>query len=223
MVVDEVVAAAKLAIDGNGDHEDEADGGEIAEAGEIVLAVRIDDGHGRRQLRRGKMMIDDDDIDAAPTRWLERLDAGGAAIDGDDQRRAGIGELVDRLEIRAVAFEQPVGDVDDRLEAEALQISIQQSRGSRAVDIVIAEDRDLLLGLDGIGDAGGAGVHIGQHDRVGHQAANGRIEEGARFFRRDAAAGEHARQQVRHVVALGDIERERIALVRRAGRPSGGR
>ena len=53
----------------------------MAEPGQIVAPVRIDDRHCRRQLLVGLMVIDDDDIDAELFGLCERLDAGRAAID----------------------------------------------------------------------------------------------------------------------------------------------
>ena len=60
-------------------------------------------------------MIDHDHVQAEPARLGQRLDAGGAAIDGDEQRRAARGERADRLDVGAIAFENPVGDMHDRL------------------------------------------------------------------------------------------------------------
>ena len=60
----------------------------VALAGDVVAAVRIDDGDRRRKLRADLVMVEHDDIDAARLRVLQRLEAGRAAIDADDQRRA---------------------------------------------------------------------------------------------------------------------------------------
>ena len=57
-------ARAQHAVDRDDGHEDEADGGEMAEPGKIVAPVRIDDRKRRRQGLVGLMVIDDDDIDA---------------------------------------------------------------------------------------------------------------------------------------------------------------
>ena len=85
-----------------------------------------------------------DDVEAEPPRLGERLDAGGAAIDGDEQLRAAPGERADRLDVGAVAFEDAVRDMHDRLGAAEPQEARQQRRGGGAVDVVVAEDRDLL-------------------------------------------------------------------------------
>ena len=125
-------------------HENEPDGGEMAEAGKIVAPVRIDDSDRRRQHLVGLMMIDDHDVEAERAGFRERLDAGGAAIDGHQQRRAPRGERAHRLDIRAIAFEQAIGNVDDGLDAAEPQEAREQRGRGRAVDVVIAEDGDGL-------------------------------------------------------------------------------
>ena len=67
-------ALAQLAVDRDQREEHEPDGGEMAEPGEIVGAVRIDDRHRRRQFLVGLMMVDDDDVEAELLRLGERLD-----------------------------------------------------------------------------------------------------------------------------------------------------
>ena len=54
------------------------------------------------------------------------------------------GERADRVDIRPVAFEQAVGDVDDRIDPGEAQEARQRRRRGRAVDVVVAEDRDRL-------------------------------------------------------------------------------
>ena len=62
-------ARAQHPVDRHHGHEDEPDRGEMAEAGQIVAPVRIDDGDRRRQHLVGLMVIDDDDIDAERARF----------------------------------------------------------------------------------------------------------------------------------------------------------
>ena len=206
-------AGAQFAIDRHHGHEHEPDRGEITEAGEIVAPVRIDDGHRRRQRLVGLMMIDDDDVHAERFGFAQRLDAGGAAIDGHQQRRAARGERPHRLDIRAVAFEQPVGNVDDRLDAAKPQEARQHGGGCRAVDVVVAENRDALAARDSIGDARCRLRHGGEHIRIGHRALDGRIEKSVDRVGLDIAAGEDARQQFGDLVALRDRQRARRAAL----------
>ena len=145
-------AAAQLAVHRDDGQEHQADGGEMAERREIVVPVRIDD---RRlgQLLVGLMVVDDDGIEAEPRGFRERLEARGAAVDGDEELRAALGERADRLDVRPVALEDAVGNVEQRIEAAAAQEAREQRRRGRAVDVVVAEDGDGLAALDRIGDA----------------------------------------------------------------------
>ena len=96
----------------------------------------------------------------------------GAAIYRDDQRGAFAGEADERCARRAVAFEQAVRDVGARFDAEVAQDQDHQRGGGGAVDVVIAEDRDLFVCLDGVGEALGGAVHVAEDRRVGHERAD---------------------------------------------------
>ena len=98
-------------------------------------------------------MVDDDGVEAEPRGFRERLEAGGAAVDGDEQLCAALGERADRLDVRPVALEDAVGNVEQRIEAAAAQEAREQRRRGRAVDVVVAEDRDGFAALDRVGDA----------------------------------------------------------------------
>ena len=69
-----------------------ADRGQMTEPGEIIKPVGIDDRHCGRQPLVGLMVIDDDDVEAELLCLRQRLDAGGAAVDGDEQVCAAIGQ-----------------------------------------------------------------------------------------------------------------------------------
>ncbi len=136
--------AAQFAVDRDQRHQHETDGGEMAEAGQIVGPVRIHQRIDLGQFVAGLVMIDHDHRHAELPRFGQRLEAGGAAIDRDQQRRALARERADRLDVGAVAFEDAVGNMDQRIEPAMAQMPGQQRRRGRAVDVVIAEDRDLL-------------------------------------------------------------------------------
>ncbi len=93
---------------------------------------------------------------------LQRVRARRAAIDGDDQRRPALREFVDRLAVGAQALEQPVGNVDGGLEPLAPEEASQQRGRGGAVDVIVAEDRDLLLRPHRIGDPRRGKVHVDQ-------------------------------------------------------------
>ena len=117
------------------------------------------------------MMVDDDDVHTARARLAERLNAGGAAIDGHQQRGAALGQRPHGFDIRAIALKQPIGNVDERLDAAEAKKPRQQRRRGGAVDIVIAENRDGFVAHDGIGKPLRRFRHAGEHVRIGHRRA----------------------------------------------------
>ena len=136
-------AAAQFPVDRDQRHQHETDRGEMAEAGEIVGPVRIHQRVDLRQFIAALMMIDHDHRHAEPPRFGQRLEAGGAAIHRHQQRGALARKHADGLDIGAVALKDPVGNMDQRIEPAMAQVPRQQRRRGGAVDIVIAEDRDL--------------------------------------------------------------------------------
>ena len=205
-------AAAQLAVDRDDGQEHEADGGEMAERREIVVPVRIDD-HRLGQLRVDLVMIDDDGVEAEPRGFGERLEARGAAVDGDEELGAALGETTDRLDVRPIAFEDAVGNMEQRVEAAAAQEAREQRRRGRTVDVVVAEDGDGFPTLHGIGDAHRRDRHVGEDIGVGHQALERRVEIEAHRIRLDLAAGDDAGEELRHPMALHDRKRPCIAAL----------
>ena len=183
----------------------------MAEAGEIVGPVRIDQRVDLGQFVAGLVMVDDDHGHAELARFGQRLEAGGAAIDRDQQRGALGRELAHRLDIGPVAFEDAVGNVDQRIEPAMAQMPGQQRRRGRAVDVVVAEDRDLLAARGRVGDALRGGLHLRHGVGIGHQLADGRIEKILDRVELDIAAGQHPRQHFRQLIALRDRQRPRRA------------
>ena len=161
----------------------------------------------RRQLAAELMMVEDDHIEPEVARGGERLEAGRAAIDGDDQRRSRRGELAERFGVRAIALEDAVGNVEDRVAALVAEEPREKRHRGRPVDVIVAEDRNRRAGNDGVGDARRRPVHVGQDRRVGHQHLQRRGQERRRGIGVDAAAGKHPRDDVGNAVPLGDGER----------------
>ena len=183
----------------------------MAEAGEIVGAVRIDDRQCRRQFLVGLMMVEHHNVEAELLGFYERFMAGCPAIDGDQQLDAALGEVADGVHIRPVAFEDAVGNMHDRIEPAVAQIAREQRRGGGAVHVVIPENRYAFPMDNGMREARRGGLHIGQRMRVGQQALDAGIEIGRDLVGLDAAAGQHARQQFRHAGTLRDGERARLS------------
>ena len=212
-------ALSQLARDGDEREEHDARGAEVALAGDVVEAVRIDEGVHGGQALIGLMVVDDDDIGAELGRAFENVEAGRAAVDGDDELGAVTHEAFEGGGVGAVAFGEAVGDVDAVRHAVMRQEARQQRRRAGAVDVVVAEDGDLLALGDGVGDAASRLVHVGEARRVRHQGLDGRVEEQRHGIERHAARGEHAAQELRQIVLLADGERRfgsRMSLGSRA-------
>ena len=181
----------------------------MAEAGDIVGPVRIHQRIDLRQFIAALMMIDHDDRHPEPPRFGQRLEAGGAAIHRHQQRGALAREHADRFDIGAVAFKDPVGNMNQRIEPAMAQVPRQQRRRGGAVDIVIAEDRHLLAARGRLRDAFGGGFHLRHGVGIGHQFADGRIEKILDRVEFDIAPGQHPRQHFRQLIALRDRQRPR--------------
>ena len=186
---------AQSAIERDERHEDDARGAEIAEAGEVVLTVGIDERRRLRQHLRRLMMIEHDHVKAKLAGDLERLAADGAAVDGHHKRRASRREILNGFDIGAITLGHAVGDVDDRLQSAGVQKFAEQRRAARAVDVVVAEDRDLLMGHDRALETLGRRLHIAQAKGVGHEIAEARSQMAFNRLWRDAAPCKHPGDQ----------------------------
>jgi hypothetical protein len=177
--------------------------------------------HGRRRGQRvaGTMMVGDDDVDAlfpGPSGELDGLDA---AVHADDQGRAALDRDADVIVLDAVAVGQALRDEVVDLGAQRGQGFLQHDRRKDAVDIVIAEDEDLLAPGDRRLDPGHGLVH------VLHQVGIVELVEAAREFlfggllRQDLAVDEDPGDGRRDVQSLG----QRVGFgARRMDDPDGG-
>ncbi|OIQ65454.1 hypothetical protein GALL_529860 [mine drainage metagenome] len=204
-------ARAQLAIDRDQRHQHEADGGEVAEAGEIIGPVRIHQRVDLGQFIAALMMIDHHDRHSEPAGFRQRLEAGGAAIHRHQQRGTLGRKHAHGLDIGAIALKDPVGNVDQRIEPAMAQMPGEQRRRGGAVDIVVAEDRDPFAARRRIRDAVGGRLHLRHRVGIGQQLANGRIEKILDRVDLDIAPRQHPRQHLRQSIALHNRERPRRA------------
>src|SRR5262245_26559657 len=116
---------------------------------------------------------------------------------------------MDRLLVRTVTLEDAIRDVDDGIEATLTQISAQQSRCSRAVDVIVAEYCNAFAPYNCVRDAHACRIHVGQCIRIRHQLPDGGIKKAVDLVRIDIASGQNARKQFVESVALRDGERPR--------------
>ncbi len=142
---------------------------------------------------------------------LEGLVADRAAIDRDDELCAFRSKSRNRLDIRAVALRDPVGDVDDGLAATGDEVFAKQSRAAGAVDVVVAEDRDALALLDRALQPLGRRRHVAHDEGIGHELPERRIEIALDRLRLDPPPRQHTRDQFVLAADLGDGESAQFA------------
>ena len=169
------------------------------------------------------MVIEHDHIEAKLARDLERLAADGAAVDGHHERRASRGEILNRLDIGAVALGHAIGDMDDRLQPAGVQIFAEQRRAARAVDVVVAEDRHLLMGQDRAPEALGRRRHIAQAKGVRHEIAEAWREMAVDRLRQRRRARQARGRSARHARRFGQWRARAIPLPRQAAAATAGR
>ena len=133
----------------------------------------------------------------------ERVERLRPAIHRDDQRRAVVRETAQRPGGRAVAFEQPVGDVVSRRDAEIAEQPDEQRGGGRAVHVVVAEHGDGLARLHRVRQPRGGAVHVAEDRRVGHERADG----GRAVQVERVAVDASGQQQLRDEIVLVQVMR----------------
>jgi hypothetical protein len=133
-----------------------------------------------------------------------------AAIDGDEHSGTLLRQHADRLDVRAVAFRDPVRNVDQGLDAAGGEMLGENRGAAGAVHIVVAEDRHHLATLHRVREAFDGAVHVAQHARVGEKVAQPGGEKGGNVAQADAAAGQHAAEHVRESMRLGDRGGDRL-------------
>ena len=166
------------------------------------------------------MVVEHDNVDAARSGALQRLEAGRAAIDADDQPRALADERVDRLGVRPITLEDAIGNVDARDEPERCEHIMKERRGGRAVNVVVAENGDRLARQNSVGEPAGRNMHVGERGWVGKIALQRRRKVCGGILNTDPAPGEHARQTFRRNAALRDCRRDRLAALIEPRAPS---
>ena len=157
------------------------------------------------------MVIDDDDIETTRLRFGKGSGTCCAAIDADEQSGAALGKRAHGLDVWAVAFEQAVGNMNNRLDAAVAKKTGKQRRRSRTVHIVVAEDRDTFSAHRCIRDPFRRLLHGREHKWIGHRALDGRIEKSVDRIGLDIAAGDDPSQELGQRVMLRDSQRPRSA------------
>ena len=169
------------------------------------------------------MVIDHHHVRPERPRHRQRGNAGGAAIDRDDQLGAIPGQRLDRRRVGAVALEHAIGNVDARLQAMRAEEALHERGRACAIDVVVAEHGNALATHDGIGQPRRPLVHVAQRARVRHQRLDAGVEHHRHLVDQNAARGQHAPQQLGQAVALADGSRPSWRRPDRAARASASR
>ena len=138
--------------------------------GIVRIQPRMHNGLHFRQTVARFVVVGDDDLHAEFIGQLDLVEAGDAAIDGDHQLGAALGQLADGVGVEAVALIDAVGDVIIDLCAEDFQQVPQDGHAGDAVHVVIAVDGDFFPVRDRALDVFGGlrdAVHRFRLDQVG--------------------------------------------------------
>ena len=162
----------------------------------FVEAVGVDQRRRRRKLGGAFVVIDDDHIDACIARHRQCFMRHCPAIDRDDQARTSFGQFDQRLSARPVTFEQAVGDVEFRLKPQTAEQFDHKRRTCRAIDVVVAVNRDLFLSQHRLRDTLGRLVHVAEFRRVGQKFAHGRPRVPRHIVFGDTAGHEQLRKDI---------------------------
>jgi hypothetical protein len=151
--------------------EGDTDASQIAE-GIVAVGESGVNQEGIGELGGELVMVADDEFHAEFASEGGFIDAGDAAIDGEEEpRRVFLGERADGVRIESVAFVHPIRDVVVDLRTGEFQAVPEEAGGGNAVDIVVAVDGNAAFLFDGgekpVDSLGNAGkefrfVEIGQ-------------------------------------------------------------
>ena len=174
--------------------EGDADPGKALEGVIAVGAQRIDDRAGVGKLVAAFMVVRNDEVDAERAPQRDLLDGGHAAVDRDYERHAAGGDVRHRLVGEPVALCKALGDLDVAFKTLAAQVVRHGRRGGKPVDVVVAEDGDVLFSLYGEADAVDGSVHIAHPEGI-VQKPEIVAQQLARLGGGGASAGGHDERQ----------------------------
>ncbi len=168
-----------------------------AQAGERIATsgqAGMDDRFSVGQFIRGAVVIGNDQLQAQSAGKLCFGDAGNPAIDGNDQRRVGVGDLLQSFLVEAIAFVQAIGDMIMDIGVQQAEAADEDGGGRDTVGIVVTVDHDPLPLGNGRGNPLGGLRHARQFvgwDQVGQP----RIEEVRRLAGGDTSADQQLSDQ----------------------------
>ena len=167
----------------------------------IVLPAGVHHGHCLGQGLGRQMVVGDDKVDAQLCGKVGLGYSGDAVVHRHDEPIALVMDGLDGVARQAVAIALAAGQHALDGGAHALEVLIQQCRGSHAVHVVVAEHHDGLAIVDGLPDALAGFFHIGEQGGVAQLLFPG--QQGERVGRVGDAAGRQDAGQQGRLLLLG--------------------
>ena len=159
------------------------------------------------------MVVSDDVTQSEPFCFLGFLDAGDAAIDGDDDVDLLVFAKVPKcLRIDAVPFVEPIRDVEARLGTGDTEAFEQDRRRAHPVDVVVAVNADRLAVPHGVDDDLSRAFDPRKQSRIGKRRKASFEIFAAGVFVVDAAVDEQLPDRLRHAERLRQRDRPRRIL-----------
>ncbi|MBV8561704.1 MAG: hypothetical protein JOZ56_01300 [Actinobacteria bacterium] len=134
------------------------------------------------------MVVGDDHLEPVSLRLLDLGDGGDAAVDGENEAAALVGEAREGLAANAVALVEAARQVPRDVGAELAQEQDGERRRGDPVDVVVAVDADAPAVGDGCADALAGEGHVAEQERVVRRLLP--FEEAARAVRVVVAAAD---------------------------------
>ena len=167
----------------------------------IVLPAGVHHGHCLGQGLGRQMVVGDDKVDAQLCGKVGLGYSGDAVVHRHNEPIALVVDGLDGVARQAVAIALAAGQHALDGGAHALEVLIQQCRGSHAVHVVVAEHHDGLAIVDGLPDALAGFFHIGEQGGVAQLLFPG--QQGERVGRVGDAAGRQDAGQQGRLLLLG--------------------
>ena len=157
----------------------------------------------------GLVVIDYDSVETELSCFRERFEACHTAIDRNQQPCTALRERTDRVHVRPIAFKDAVGDMDDWIQTAEPQITAEQGRGGRTVDVIVSENGRVFTADHRVGNASGRGLHAREGMRIGQEALDCGVEKGLNVIDLDIPSGQNTGKQFVEPMTLRNGQSER--------------
>ncbi len=200
---------AQGALEGHDCQEGNGRGAEMAQTGLAVQPVRIHDQPFGQAPSIRFVMIQNDPV-GLPFKMVQNINGRCAAVHADKQAGALIQQGLQRRNIGAIPFSQPVGDVGDDMAAQSRECGAEQRRTTGPIHVIIAQNAYGCPSLYGSCQPQGCGIHVPQDGGVGQGITQAGPQIGFHHSSRNAPPGQNAGSQFGDVHLLGEGQRKPV-------------